>query len=87
MPPDTSSEVRTVGAGATEDPGVGRSGVTVVVVARGDMVTGSRKDGLGPDGPSGPLDMGGYILVRFVFLFLFLFFSYCFSVLLNSGFL
>ena len=34
-------------ADATEDPGAGRSGATVVVVAGGDEVTGSRRDGLG----------------------------------------
>ena len=45
--PNTSSRVRTVGAGATEDPGAGRSGTTVVVVAEGDEVTGSGRDGLG----------------------------------------
>ena len=37
--------MRTAGAGATEDPGAGRSGATVVVV--GDEVTGSGRDGLG----------------------------------------
>ena len=45
--PDTSSGVRTAGTGATEDPGAGRSGATVVVVAGGDEVTGSRRDRLG----------------------------------------
>ena len=35
------------GAGATEDPGAGRSGATVVVVDGGDEVTGS---GSGRDG-------------------------------------
>ena len=39
--------MRTAGAGATEDPGAGRSGATVVVVAGGDEVTGSGRDGLG----------------------------------------
>ena len=33
--------------GATEDPGADRSGAMVVVVARGDEVTGSRRDVLG----------------------------------------
>ena len=36
-----------VGTGATKDPGMGRSGVTVVVVTGGDKVTGSGRDGLG----------------------------------------
>ena len=34
-------------AGATEDPGAGRSGATVVVAAGGDEVTGSGRDELG----------------------------------------
>ena len=36
-----------MGAGVTEDPSAGRSGPTVVVVAGGDEVTGSGRDGLG----------------------------------------
>ena len=36
-----------MGAGATEDPYMGKSGVTIVVVAGGDEVTGCRRDGLG----------------------------------------
>ena len=45
--PNTSYGVRKAGAGATEDPGAGRSGATVVVVTGGDMVTDNGRDGLG----------------------------------------